>query len=256
VIIALLGAGWVFALMVALNVFAILALFPIPRTNAATRAARSQLATEGHRAASLRQGGLADIRDGIAYLKRERIILWLIGIHGTTQMLALPYQRLLPGFVAEVLSGSEDETAVLTGVLLSLTAVGALVGSLLIASLPDRQRGKLLIYSLVVFGIGLTAFSASNILLVSASVVLVLGVGQSMRQSLANILIQSHVEDDYRGRVSALMLMDDGLESLGIFAVALVADLAGSQWALGSVGVLLVAYGLLLWTSKPIRTMD
>lgn len=251
VMLALVGAGWVFLVMVVLNLVAVVLLFPIPKLDARSRAGVARDASP-HRDRT----GLRSMKEGFAYLNRTRLILWLIAIHGTTQMLTLPYQRLLPGFIDEVLANSKDQTAVYTGVLLSLTAVGALVGSLLIASLPDRQRGKLLIYSLGVFGVTLVALSVSNALWLSAGIVLVLGVGQSMRQSLANILIQSRIDDLYRGRVSSIMLMDDGLESLGIFSVAILADLAGSEWAFGAVGVGLLAYGIGLWFSRPIRELD
>jgi len=257
VMLAVVSAGWVFAVMVVLNVLSVVFLFPIPKLNAASRAT---LGAAAGVAAAVRQRrdrmGFGAMKEGFAYLNRTRLILWLIAIHGTTQMLTLPYQRLLPGFIDEVLANSQDQTAVYTGVLLSLTAVGALVGSLLIASLPDRKRGMLLVYSLAVFGVSLVALSVSNVLWISAGIVLVLGVGQSMRQSIANILIQSRVDDVYRGRVSSIMLMDDGLESLGIFAVALTADFAGAEWAFGSVGFLLLAYGIGLWLCRPIRQLD
>jgi MFS family permease len=200
--------------------------------------------------------GLRDIKDAFRYLKREKIIIWLMVIHSSTAMLSLPYQRLLPGFVQEVLGADSDSAAAAMGVLLTMTAIGALIGSLLIASLPDRNRGKILAYSLAIFGIALMAFSASTVFWVSAGIVLILGIGQSIRQSIANILIQARVEEVYRGRVSAIMLLDDGLESLGIFGIAILADVVGSEWALGAVGFTLLLYGGVVWMARRIRDLD
>ncbi len=264
-----LAVGTVFALIAALNVFAVSALFPVPKTDARTRAALRADATAaavsgrrrgdgggGGEGGFLDRAGLRDIKDAFGYLKHERILIWLMVIHSSTQMLALPYQRLLPGFVEEVLGFSKGESAAAMGFLLTMTAIGALFGSLLIASLPDKHRGKILAYSLVLFGIALIGFSASTLVWLSAGIVVVLGIGQSIRMSIANILIQARVEDVYRGRISAIMLLDDGLESLGIFGIAILADLVGSQWALGGVGFLLLVYGGVIWVTRTIRDID
>ena len=177
-------------------------------------------------------------------------------IHASTQTLAQPYQRMLPGFVEQVLGASPGESAAFMGLLLTMTAVGALVGALVIASMPDRQRGKLLAFSLALFGITLIAFASSTVFWISAGIVVVLGIGQSLRQSIANVLIQSRVDEAYRGRVSAMMHLDDGLESLGVFGIAMLADFVGAQWTLAAVGALMVVYGGVIWGTKTIRNLD
>jgi MFS family permease len=270
------SVGVVFALMALLNVFAVVGLFPVPRTDARTRAAlvaateqgaaaeaapaprrrRGGGGGDGEGGGALARTGLKDIKDAFVYLKGEHVIIWLMVIHSSTAMLSLPYQRLLPGFVEQVLGYTPDNSAAVMGLLLSMTAIGALIGSLLIASLPDRRRGKILAYSLALFGITLIAFSASTVLWISAGVVLLLGIGQSIRQSIANILIQSRVEEVYRGRISAIMLLDDGLESLGIFGIALMADYVGAPWALGFVGALMIVYAVVIWLTRRIRDLD
>ncbi|MDO9444171.1 MAG: MFS transporter, partial [Dehalococcoidia bacterium] len=235
VLIAVAGPSWVFALMAVMNVLAVIALFPVPITNARTRAALANGGSTEAPAAPAKKdrAGLRAMAETLAYLKTDRVLIWLLLIHGFSSTLSLPYQRLLPGFVREVLSTDADQAAVRIGVLLTMTAVGALVGSLLIASLPSRRQGKLLIASMAIFGVALMAFSASEVLWLSMAIVLVLGVGQAGRQSLVNIMIQTRVSDAYRGRVSSIMLLDDGVESLGIFGIALLAELVGPQWALG-----------------------
>jgi MFS family permease len=268
------SVGVVFALMAVLNAAAVVGLFPVPKTTAATRAAllqREAIAAGSDappvprrrgggggdgEGGAIDRTGLRDIKDAFSYLKRERIIIWLMVIHSSTAMLSLPYQRMLPGFVKEALGATDDTAAAVMGGLLTATAVGALVGSLLIASLPDKHRGKILAYSLAVFGVALIGFSASTIFWLSAGIVVILGIGQAIRQSIANILIQSRVVEVYRGRVSAIMLLDDGLESLGIFGVTILADLVGSQWALGGVGVVMLLYAGGIWLAKRIRELD
>jgi len=261
-IIAAIGSAWVFAVMAILNVLAVVAMFPVPAINAARRAATTGatiaaaapvLDTHGRRAS---RTGTREIGDAFRYLRGQRLLMILLGLQGITAVLALPYQRLLPGFVDEVLSSSPEETAVLMGLLLTFTAVGALVGSLLIASLPNRARGRLLIASLAIFGIGLLGFALSHWFWVSAGIVLVLGVGQAGRQSLINILIQSTVADEFRGRVSSILLLEDGVDSLGIFAIAVLAAAVGPQAALGAVAVALLVLAAGLWGTRTVRLLD
>jgi MFS family permease len=249
------SVGVVFALMAVMNVLAVVILTRVPRTNARTRALLRGEAPEALEENEDRVG-LRDIKEAFGYLKHEKIIVWLMVIHSSTAMLGIVYQRLLPGFVETVLGVANDQSAAVMGSLLTVTAVGALLGSLLIASLPARNRGKILAFSLALFGITLISFAASTIFWVSAVIVFALGIGQSIRQSIANILIQARVEERFRGRVSAIMLLDDGLESLGVVCIAIAADALGAQWALAAVGATMIGYALVIWAVRSIRELD
>lgn len=260
------SVGVVFALMSALNVLAVIGLFPVPKTDARTRALQRgeevpaaparRRRGGGDGEGALDRSGLRDIAAAFRYLRGEPIIVALMLIHSSTAMLGIVYQRLLPGFVPTVLGISREQSAPVQAYLITITAVGALIGSLLIASLPDRNRGKILSFSLALFGVTLIAFASSTVFWISAGIVLVLGIGQSIRQSIANILIQARVKDEFRGRVSAIMLLDDGLEALGVAGIALAADLLGAQWALGGVGAVMITYALVILAVKSIRDLD
>jgi MFS family permease len=268
VMIAALGGGWVFSAMAVLYVLAMITLFRIPKTNARTRAAALAQANghvdgaNGHgpvpRARTPRgSGGISEIKDALRYLRGQRVLCFLLILQMFISVLSLPYQRLLPGFVKEVLAGGDaDRSAAMLGILLSVTAVGALGGSLLIASLPSKSRGKLLIASLAIFAVGMLAFAGAEAFWLSAVIVLVLGVGQAGRQSLVQVLIQSHVSDEYRGRVSSIMLLEDGVESLGIFLIALAAEAVGPQLALAGVAVGLATLAAILWSTRMIRELQ
>ena len=259
VMIASIGAGWVYVLMASLFVFGLVTLFRVPKTNARTRAAA--LRTEGDSDASAHLpthaevSGLSAIKQALVYLRGQRTLCILLALHVCVGILSLPYQRLLPGFVDVVFGGGEGSQARLLGALLSFTAVGALIGSLTIASLPNRNRGKLLIGSLAILAVGLFAFASSSTFWVSAGIVVLLGIGQAGRQSLMQILIQSNVSDEYRGRVSSIVVLEDGFESLGIFLIALLAEAFGPQLALGGVAVALVLFAAGMWATRSIRDL-
>ena len=264
VLIAVIGSGWVFTLMGVLYILAVIAMFRVPRISAyrrereelaAATASANGVSMNGASMNGSRTGrrgrmeklGVRDIQEAFGYLKTQRILWMLLMVHMFLSILGLPYQRLLPGFVDDVLSNSDAQTAVRMGFLLAMTAIGALIGSLVIASLPNRNRGKLLIASMTVFALALLAFSISEVLWVSAGLVVILGLGQAGRQSLNTVLIQTHVSDQFRGRISSIMLLQDGFESLGIFAIALLAENFGVQAALAGTAIGMLVLAAVLW---------
>ena len=260
--IAAVGAGWVYTLMAFLFVFGLVALFRVPKLDAMSRepatTAEDGLAPPAgsYRRRGPDRGGVRAMREALVYMRGQPVLVILLFIHVVVGILALPYQRLLPGFVATVLSGGDPATtARVMGALLSFTAVGALTGSLLIASLPSRNRGKLLIASLAIFSVGLLAFASSSMFWVSAVIVMVLGLGQAGRQSLVQILIQSNVSDEFRGRVSSILVLEDGIESIGIFLIALIAQALGPQIALGGVAITLALCAGVMWLTPTIREL-
>jgi len=159
--------------------------------------------------------------------------------------------------VDEVLSNSEDQTALRLGFLYTATGVGALAGSLVIASIPGRRRGKLLLYGTVLTGLMLLAFTRSETFWLSVMIVMVMGVGQASRQALSQVLIQLHVTNEFRGRISSIMMMEMGLTSFGTFGFGLLAAAIGIQQALGIAGGALIVVGTLVYVFVPrYRELD
>ncbi|MEX2032811.1 MAG: MFS transporter, partial [Dehalococcoidia bacterium] len=223
------------------------------------RVPKEQVAPAGHPAGrqGSGRGGVGDIAEAFRYHPHQRVLTMLLVVHLFVVLFSMPYQRLLPGFVAEVLAADEKQAATYLGFLLTMTGAGALVGSLVIASIPDRGRGRLLIGSIVVFAAALLAFAASEQIWVSMAIVLVLGFGQAGRQSLSQILIQTHVDDAYRGRISSIMMMEMGLEAFGTFAISLVAVALGAQLAFAFVALGLLAVAIAVAVFLPTyRQLD
>jgi MFS family permease len=253
--LAVVGFEWVYFLMTALYVLAVAALMQVPRQPVegyedGTRPSKRG-AGEGGR------GGLTDIADALRYLRGQRTLAMLLIVHLCIVVFSMPFQRLLPGFVDEVLSNSEDQTALRLGFLYTATGVGALAGSLVIASIPGRRRGKLLLYGTVLTGLMLLAFTRSETFWLSVMIVMVMGVGQASRQALSQVLIQLHVTNEFRGRISSIMMMEMGLTSFGTFGFGLLAAAIGIQQALGIAGGALIVVGTLVYVFVPrYRELD
>ena len=190
---------------------------------------------------------IRELREGFTYIRRTPTVFSLLAIGFTTSLLGMPYIRLMPGFVADVLNGDSAQL----GILMSLAGLGSLTGALVLASLRSRRRGKLLLLSMVVMGIGLTAFSASSIFVLSIVLMFIVGVGEAGRQALNVVLIHQYAEDAYRGRVMSVLMTQVGTMALGAFVVGLIAEFVGPQVGLGSFAVLLVLVAIVVHLFVP-----
>ncbi len=234
VLLAVTEAEWVYTIMTALFVISIVLLARVPK-----RAPRPRSMS----AANV----IRELREGFTYIRRTPTVFSLLAIGFTTSLLGMPYIRLMPGFVADVLNGDSAQL----GILMSLAGLGSLTGALVLASLRSRRRGKLLLLSMVVMGIGLTAFSASSIFVLSIVLMFVVGVGEAGRQALNVVLIHQYAEDAYRGRVMSVLMTQVGTMALGAFVVGLIAEFVGPQVGLGSFAVLLVLVAIVVHLFVP-----
>jgi MFS family permease len=198
-------------------------------------------------------GALADIVAGFRYVRREKTLLWLLGFSLLTVILSMPYIQLMP-FIAEDILGKGASGM---GILLSISGAGAIAGSLVLASLPNRKRGLMLLLSGIIIGGALVAFSASTSWALSLVIMLFVGLGQTGQMTLSNTLVQYYVADEYRGRVMSIYQMNFGFTAFGVFAAGMMAESIGAQWAVGSfAAMLLVLSAVALVVVPRIRRLD
>jgi MFS family permease len=84
----------------------------------------------------------------------------------------------------------------------------------------------------------------------------VVGFGQSARMSLSNVLIQSYVDDEFRGRVMSIYMLEMAFLSISIYPISLLADYYGPQLAVGISAVGLVGLILVLFMVPAYRDLD
>jgi MFS family permease len=119
------------------------------------------------------------------------------------------------------------------------------VGSLVLATLRvERRRGLLFAGSVTLMGVSMLLFSLLGVFWIAWLSILVIGVASGGRMTMSQMLIQDYVEEEYRGRVMSLFMMQISVMNLGTFAVSLYMDRVGPQFAIGSLGVALVAASL------------
>jgi MFS family permease len=187
------------------------------------------------------------LTEGFRYILRESTLGFILIFTLVFSMLSMPYSNLLPVFADDILKIGASGL----GILISTSAIGATIGSFILASLPNRSRGKLLLADGVILGTALAVFAFSSNWYLSLFVLLFVGFGQTTRLTVSNALVQNYSAEEYRGRVMSVYLMESGVTSLGTFAAALLADWVGVQWAIGSLGAVLVLYALLSYGLLP-----
>ncbi|MFC1533867.1 MFS transporter [Thermodesulfobacteriota bacterium] len=199
------------------------------------------------------RGALNDLIDGLKYIRHDATIVLILLFALFASFVSMPYMHLMPIFADDILKVG----AMGMGVLFSVSGIGAVAGSIVMASLPNKKRGLMLLSSGIILGLAVMGFSFSRFWYLSLSLITLVGVGQSGRMTLSNTLLQYYVNPDYRGRVMSVYMMEFGLSSLGVFAAALLADSFGVQWSLGGIAIILTLVSLIMLGFIPrIRNLD
>ena len=193
----------------------------------------------GGRAASGRGGGrmVEQIRAGFSYIWASPLVRTLLFMGLATTLLAIPFRFLLPVFVVDIYERGPEAMGLLTAVM----GGGSLIGSLYIASLGRRNRGLILIGSSFASGIALALVSAVPYYVWAVGFMVILGLGDAGRRALNQSLIMEVSDDEYRGRVMSVFMMNFGLMPLAVLPVGFAVDAFGGQVSIGVLAGLLIA---------------
>jgi len=194
-----------------------------------------------------------NIKEGFKYLRGETSILLILVIMLVSTVLAMPFQQLMPIFTEDIL----DVGASGLGILMSVSGAGAILVSLVLASLPNKRRGLMMLVAGIILGLALIGFSFSSSWSLSLALIVIVGMGQNGQMALSNTLIQYYVTPEYRGRVMSILMMQFGLMSLSTFLAGALAEVFGIQWAVGSfaIGLAVMSVMALLFLRR-VRDMD
>ena len=238
VLYALIGPDKVYYIISGLSIVAISLTTLIPEDTGPPTKAKRRMAK--------------DILAGLSYVRRSPLLLTLLVMALVTTLLASPFRFLMPLFVVDVYHRGPDSM----GLLVAIMGAGALVGSLFIASLGSSRRGLLLILGSFMSGIALLVLALFPFYFAAVAIMMLLGLGDSGRRSLNQSLLLEQSEDQYKGRVMSLYMMNFGLLPLGVLPAGIVADALGGQAMIGILaGLLLTATLAITVTQKRLRDM-
>jgi MFS family permease len=193
---------------------------------------------------------LSSLKEGVRYVVRDPLIRTLMCLVAVTAMFGFAYTTLIPAWAVTILGGD----ATTNGLLHSARGAGAVLSALLIASLGRFTfKGKLLTSSTFLLPILLIVFALIRSLPLSLLIMLCMGVAQLLIMNLANVLVQTFVSDNLRGRVMSIYsLTHFGLMPIGGLFAGTVAEYAGEPATVIICGLVCFASSVILWIYAPM----
>ena len=238
VLYAYAGAHYVYFVIAGLAAISFICTSQIPKTGAA----RKSTGPMGK-----------EIWAGLVYIRNSHMVLVLLVMGLATTLFAMPFRMLMPVFVVDVYHLGPESMGLLTAIM----GGGSLAGALFIAAIGNWRRGMLLIIGSFASGIALVLLAVFPIYMAATVIMILLGLGDAGRRSLNQSLIMEEVEDQYRGRVMSVFMMNFGLMPLGVLPTGLLADYIGPQPAIGLLGILmLITATAVILTQKRLRELN
>jgi MFS family permease len=194
-----------------------------------------------------------DLMDGYRYIWRTPKIRGLLSIDIVPLAFGITYLTLAPAVAKDVLHLGGGGL----GVLQAANGIGALVGTIAVAmSSGIRRRGWIVICGVGLFGFSVMLFGLSQNFYLSVAIILLIGIVVSTYGTLNDTLVQTLVDDAYRGRVLAVYSMFWGLTPIGSLEAGYIARTFGIGEALVLNGILVMLYVPILLLYTPVKAID
>lgn len=185
---------------------------------------------------------LRDMKEGLVYVREHPPVFGLIVLSIIPFLFGMPLNTLLPAFNNDVMGGGADSL----GVLVSVMGAGAIVGSLMMATMGDLRRKSLwLIVTCIGWGAATAVFGMNETSWIVFAVIMMIGWVSSWNMSLNRGMLQMQVDDHMRGRIMSIDMMSHGLMPLGVFPITYIAENYGVGVALEVSGLAFILLTLL-----------
>jgi MFS family permease len=185
---------------------------------------------------------LHDMREGLSYVRHHPPVFGLIVLSIIPFLFGMPLNTLLPAFNEDILNGHADDL----GYLISAMGAGAIVGSLMMATMGGlKNKSTWLIVTCVGWGAATAAFGLAQSQLLAMFLIGLIGWVSSWNMSLNRGMLQLQVEDRMRGRIMSIDMMSHGLMPLGVFPISYIAEAYDVGTALVVSGAAFMALTLL-----------
>jgi len=165
-----------------------------------------------------------DIKEGLSYIKSNKVALMLILMMAVVSLFALSYFWLMPVFARDVLGVGEAGYSQL----MMAVGAGGLGGGIIAAKLGDfKRKGWLLIGSALTFTGTLILFAMSRSFPLSLVLSVIIGGANGLFGAVTSALLLSIIPDQFRGRVMSLYVMTWQLPSMGSLMLGAATDWVG-----------------------------
>ena len=175
-----------------------------------------------------------DLVEGFDYIRGSTTIVSLVALGILAGVFGSSFGTLLPVFADTVLGGGVETY----GNLLLASGIGGLSGTILLILFGRLKDSALLqVASGLMFGLGLLLFAQITYLPASLSFILVVGAASTAFGTINNTLLQSIVDDEFRGRVMSIHQLGWGSSAIGGLLMGSLAQAVSAPFALSLSGV-------------------
>lgn len=185
--------------------------------------------------AAARRPVVSEIREGLAYVRGEPVVLWLISCTFAITMLGMAFVNLAPVLIKDVLESDAQGL----GLTFGAWGVGAVAASVGLALWQGRIRGKgaLLLLTTAVFAGGVVAFGYARSVGEAALWQFVPGAANTAFMVLGTAAILSVAPPAVRGRVMGVYMMNRGLMPVGALLAGVLGGLLGVRAGIALLGL-------------------
>ena len=201
---------------------------------------RIDVANEGHARVGISQI-YANLAEGFKYAFTNQTISAVIVITILMNLLLFPYMQMVTVISKEILNVGP----LLMGILMASDGLGALMGSIGIASQSRmKYHGRIYLYGSLLSLVALFLFSNSSWYFLSLLVLLFLGIGTSGFGTMQSTIVLLVSKAELRGRVLGVVTIAIGAGPIGSLIIGAISEWIGAPNALminSVIGFLLVA---------------
>ena len=186
---------------------------------------------------------LADLKEGLTYLKQTPAIGAIILMLACISFTVLPFNTLLPVYAKVIFLGN----AATYGYINSFICLGAVAGTFFLASLkPGANLKIILLINTFAFGIGLMLFSHMYNFPVTMIFAVLCGFGMMSQTTICNTIIQTTASGQMRGRVISYFAMAFfGMLPLGSLVIGAVSQRIGAPDTILAEGIAAIVIAIL-----------
>lgn len=239
-LLATIGEGWCFAINGLTYVAVITGLL--------------LMRLEEHRQGRGLRSAVSSIREGFHFIHDTAPIRRILAVLAVVSLLGAPFTVLMPIFADKILHAGPRGL----GLLMSANGVGALVGSLLLASKRGLSGlGRWVVFSSAGFGAALALFSLSRSFPLSLLILAPAGFCMFFEVTASNTLIQAMSPEALRGRaISVLSMLVLGVAPFGALTAGFLARYFGAPFTVALGGIACIAGALACSVNLPSLTVQ
>jgi MFS family permease len=186
---------------------------------------------------------LNNLTDSLRYIRGNEVFAKALAVALLNATMAMGFIHMLPVFAKDVLQ--VDSRGL--GILASAAGVGALAGFLSYAWLQSRLSPRTVIVgALTIYNAALIGLAFSDWYWLSFCAILLAGLCHAYFLTCVQVMLQTLVEDHYRGRVMSVFALVWSLMFLSGFLLNVAGSLVGPRLALAGGAAIVLAY---VWLS-------